>query len=118
MILLLVNLALSATRAAIIPFLIGLCTFIILNKNISNVAQKSIISILVLLLISPLLPHFINDFISQLLDSVMDVFLPSGSGGTKYGGSNVDAREMQIMAAFQYLKQKPFLDMDLRILQR
>lgn len=108
MILLLVNLALSATRAAIIPFLIGLCTFIILNKNISNVAQKSIISILVLLLISPLLPHFINDFISQLLDSVMDVFLPSGSGGTKYGGSNVDAREMQIMAAFQYLKQKPF----------
>ena len=31
MILLLVNLALSATRAAIIPFLIGLCTFIILK---------------------------------------------------------------------------------------
>ncbi|MEG1007620.1 MAG: O-antigen ligase family protein [Bacteroides sp.] len=105
--LLLVNLLLTATRAAIIPFIIGLCIFIILTKGVSGIVKKVLIVVTVSLFLFPLLPEFIAAFMTQLFDSIIDVISPTGSGGKKYGGSNIDARGIQIAAAMELLKEKP-----------
>lgn len=105
--LLFINLLLTATRAAIIPFVIGLMLFILLDKGLTGLAKYAIIGIIITLIAFPLLPHSITGFIYQLFDSILDIILPSGTGGIKYGGSNIDARQMQIGAAMEYLKEKP-----------
>lgn len=102
-----VNIFLSATRAAMIPFLIGLCVFVFINKGLSIMLQRILVGIIVLLFIFPLLPNSATGFVTELADSIVDVIFPGGSGGEKYGGSNVDARGIQIAAALQYLKEKP-----------
>lgn len=105
--LLLVNLLLTATRAAIIPFMIGLCVFTLLTKGMSGIVKKVLIVVTVILFLFPLLPEFITTFMTQLFDSIIDVTSPTGSGGKKYGGSSVDARGIQIATAMEYLKEKP-----------
>lgn len=107
-VLLLINLFLTATRAAIIPFLIGFCVFLIINRGVNTMLKYGLISALLLILLVPFLPSSYTEFVSQLIDSIVDVISPSGSGGEKYGGSNVDARGMQITAAMQYLQAKPW----------
>lgn len=107
LVLLIINLLLTATRAAIIPFVIGLMFFILLNKGLTGLLKYLTIGIISILIAFPLLPHSITGFIYQLFDSILDVILPGGTGGVKYGGSNIDAREMQIGAAMEFLKEKP-----------
>lgn len=107
--LLLINLTLCATRAAIIPFIIGLFVFIIIHKGITGFLRTLIIIIVAALFILPLLlPSYVTDYLSQVADSISDVILPSESGSSKYGGSSLDAREIQIVTAMEYLKEKPF----------
>ena len=106
--LLLINLILSATRAAIIPFIIGLFVFILIHKGITGILRTFIIILITVLFLFPLLPSSVTDYFSQMTDSISDVILPGGTGGSKYGGSSVDAREMQIITAMEYLKEKPF----------
>lgn len=108
-VLLLLNLFLTATRAAIIPFLIGFSVFLIINRGMNTMFKYGLISALLLIIIFPLMPNSYSEFVSQLMDSIVDVISPSGSGGEKYGGSNVDARGMQIAAAMQFLQAKPLL---------
>lgn len=105
--LLFVNCFLSATRAAMIPFIIGLVLFIILNKGVGKRIKYIFITIISIFFISPILPQAVKDYSSQVVASIEDVVLPSGSGGEDFGGSSVEAREMQIAASMMYLKEKP-----------
>ena len=95
---LLLNIFLSATRAAIIPFLIGIIFFIILDKGISKIIKYTLIGIILIVLVYPVLPESITGYFGQMFDSIVDVMSPHGTGGEKYGGSTVDARAMQIGA--------------------
>ncbi len=106
--LLFVNLLLTATRAAIIPFAIGFLLFSLINKGITGLARYLLFTILFIIISWPFLPDAVANFMYELSDSVLDVIMPGGTGGVKYGGSNVDAREMQIMAAMEYLHEKPW----------
>ena len=105
--LLFVNCFLSATRAAMIPFIIGLVLFIMLNKGVRKRIKYIFITIISIFFISPILPQAVKDYSSQVVASIEDVVLPSGSGGEDFGGSSVEAREMQIAASMMYLKEKP-----------
>lgn len=105
---LVINIFLTATRAAIIPFLIGFCVFLVIDRGLNAILKYSLIGVLLLILFFPVLPNSITGFVTQLIDSIVDVILPSGSGGEKYGGSNVDARGMQIAAAMEFLQEKPW----------
>ena len=106
--LLFINVFLSATRAAMIPFIFGLLIFLILNKGITGFLRNILLVIIVALLIYPLLPSSVTFFVTGVLDSIYDSVFPGGSGGAAYKGSNLDAREMQIGTAFQLLKENPW----------
>lgn len=104
---LLLNVFLTATRAAIIPFLIGFIILIILFNGIKGLFRNILLGVVVLLLLFPLLPGGIKEYMYEMMDSIVDVISPSGTGGMKYGGSNIDARTMQITTAMEYLEKKP-----------
>ena len=103
------NVFLSATRAAIIPFLVGLCIFLLLNRK-SKILKYLIILLLVIVLGFPLMSIIspsVASYFGQMTESIIDVISPTGSGGERFGGSSVDARTMQIVGAFEYFKEKP-----------
>ena len=102
-----INVFLSATRAAIIPFLIGFCLFVILNNKSAKIISYILIGLLALIIVIPILPSSISGYFGQVFNSIIDVISPSGSGGSEYGGSSLSARGMQILGAMQYLKEKP-----------
>lgn len=106
--LLFINCFLTGTRAAMIPFLIALVFFLIKRKGIARGGMYILIAVISFVVLLPILPNSISDYASQIVDSIADVILPSGTGGSKYVGSSVDAREMQIAASMKYLEQKPF----------
>lgn len=104
------NVLLSATRAAIIPFLFGFCLFILLNKKPNKVFKYAIVLITVIAISSPfvsIISPSVANYFGQMIESIVDVISPNGSGGAEFGGSSVDARAMQITGAIQYLKEKP-----------
>ena len=108
-IMLALNVVLSATRAAIIPFIFGLCLFFLLNKKNKIVKYLILTGIIIIFLVpflSVISPSVLNYF-SQMAESILDVVSPKGSGGAEFGGSSIDARTMQIAGAFEYLKEKP-----------
>lgn len=105
--LLFINCFLTGTRAAMIPFLIALVFFLIKRKGIARGGMYILIAIISFVVLFPILPNAIADFASQVVDSIADVVLPSGTGGEKFVGSSVDAREMQIAASMKYLEIKP-----------
>ena len=105
--LLFINCFLTGTRAAMIPFLIALVFFLIKRKGIARGGMYILIAVISCVVLLPILPNSISDYASQIVDSIADVILPSGTGGSKYVGSSVDAREMQIAASMKYLEQKP-----------
>lgn len=105
--LLVLSVFLTATRAAIIPFLIGSIVSLILIKGLTGVIRNTLVGVAILLFMLPLLPDFVTNYMFELTDSIVDVILPSGTGGAKYGGSNIDARSMQITTAVEFLKEKP-----------
>lgn len=109
-IMLALNVFLSATRAAIIPFIFGLCLFILLNKKPYKVFKYAIVLITIIAISSPLVSIIspsVSNYFGQMIESIVDVISPSGSGGAEFGGSSVDARAMQIAGAIEYLKEKP-----------
>ena len=105
--LLFINNLLSATRAAMIPFFVGLLIFLVLQKGVTKLSKYLMVGILSITLLFPILPNGITDYFTQLTESIVDVFSP-GSGGEKFVGSSVDARDMQISKAMIYLEEKPF----------
>ena len=105
--LLFINCFLSATRAAMIPFIIGLTMFIVLNKGINKALKYVAIAILAITFLSPIMPQSIKDYSSELVASIEDVVLPSGTGGEKFQGSSIEKRDMQIAASMAYLKERP-----------
>lgn len=102
--LLFINCLLSATRAAIIPFLVALLLFIIKNRGVSKTMKYMLTAILCLTLLFPILPGGVTSYVTGLIESIVDVV---GTGGEKFVGSNVDAREMQITNALMYLNENP-----------
>ena len=106
--LLFVNCFLSATRAAMIPFIVGLAFFIILNKGVSKGLKYLTIATIATILVFPILPQGIKNYASQLVESIEDVVLPSGTGGEKFQGSSIEKRDMQIAASMAYLEKKPW----------
>lgn len=105
--LLFINVFLSATRAAMIPFIVGLALYIILNKGLSKGLKYVIIAAISATLIYPILPQGIKKYSSELVASIEDVLLPSGTGGEEFYGSSIEKRDMQIAASMAYLKKKP-----------
>ena len=104
--LLFINVFLSATRAAMIPVIVGLALFIILNKGLNKGLKYVTIVAISVTLIYPILPQGIKNYSSELVASIEDVLLPSGTGGEKFYGSSIDKRDMQIAASMTYLKKK------------
>lgn len=105
--LLFINNLLSATRAAMIPFFVGLLIFLVLQKGVTKLSKYLLVGILSITLLFPILPNGVTDYFTQLTESIVDVLSP-GSGGEKFVGSSVDARDMQISKAMIYLEEKPF----------
>lgn len=103
-----INVFLSATRAAMIPFIIALVFFLVRRKGVAKGGMYIFIAIASFFILTPLLPNSVTNFSSQVVESIADVALPSGTGGKKFVGSSVDAREMQIAASMSYLAEKPF----------
>ncbi len=103
-----INVFLSATRAAMIPFIIALVFFLVRRKGIARGGLYIFIAVASFFILTPFLPNSVTNFSSQVVESIADVVLPSGTGGEKFVGSSVDAREMQIAASMKYLEEKPF----------
>lgn len=106
--LLFINCFLTGTRAAMIPFIIALIFFLIKRKGIANSLKYLAIISIGYAILNPILPYSVKDYSSQVVESIADVVLPSGTGGEKFVGSSIDAREMQIGASMKYLERKPF----------
>lgn len=102
-----INIFLSATRAAMIPFIVALIYFMIKRKGIAKSLKYISVTVICMFILSPILPAAVTDYSTQLVESIADVVLPSGTGGEKFVGSSVDAREMQIAASMTYLEKKP-----------
>lgn len=105
--LLFVNVLLSATRAAIIPFFVGLFVFLLLDRGTMAMFRSVLVASFVVLIGFFILPSGFSEYINQLIASIVDVLSPQGTGGAAYGGSNLEAREIQIATAFQFLKERP-----------
>lgn len=102
-----INVFLSATRAAMIPFIVALVLFLIKRKGLPKSIVYVAVAIFGSIILSPILPKAVTDYSTQIVESIADVVLPSGTGGEKFVGSSVDAREMQIAASMSYLEKKP-----------
>ncbi|MBO8432152.1 MAG: hypothetical protein IAB08_02505 [Bacteroidetes bacterium] len=106
-VLLFVNVFFSATRAAIIPFIVGGVLWILLDRGVGRLMIYSFSLIFLFTISLFLLPDSIEVYISQVVGSVLDVILPGGYGTVEYGGSTMEGRGMQIMAAMRFLMEKP-----------
>lgn len=107
MVLFCLNIFFSATRAAIIPFLIGFFLFLLMDRGLTKTMRYFLWGGVVFLVISPILSAGMKDYLNQLVESVWDIVSPKGTGGLAYGGSNLQTRSIQIGAAFEFLKEKP-----------
>lgn len=106
--LLIINLFLTGTRAAIIPFFICISLYLIKYKGISYTIKYSLIGVTSVLILIPILPSSITDLVFEILESIVNAVIPTEAGDEKFGGSSVNLREMQIVAAMEFLKEKPF----------
>lgn len=107
-ILLFVNIFLTATRSIMIPAIVGIIVFVMLYYNFKGKMAFILGGILVYAIISICFPNSIGKFTGEIIASIVDVISPSGSGGAELGGSNMDVRKAQISAAFiKYLPLKP-----------
>ena len=106
MFLLCINLFLTGTRSIMIPSLIGFFIYIIFGLKVNQRFRVVVLGIAMYVIITLFFPTTIGGVIGELIDAMLDTILPSGSGGADLGGSTVDARDMQITAAFtKYLPQ-------------
>lgn len=101
------NILISATRAAIIPSILGLILFIFTSKNYKVILSKLALLPIAIIAFLTFSPSNVTKYFSAMTDSIIDVVSPSGSGGSEVVGSNLDAREMQIKASMIYLAEKP-----------
>lgn len=106
-VLLFLNVFFSATRAAIIPFVMGIILFVLLERGVGRLMIYGVAFVFLLFVALPLLPSSIEAYVSQVVGSLLDVVLPDGYGSVQYGGSTVEGREMQILAAMRFLMEKP-----------
>lgn len=103
--LLALNVLITATRSAIIAFIACLCIFLILEKGISKTIRYVATGCAVTFIMTLFLPSGITAYFDELFNSIVDIFF--GSGGSDYGGSTVEGRNVQIWAALEFLKEKP-----------
>lgn len=102
-----INIFLTGTRSIMIPAVIGLIIYAFMRFNIKKKIQLFGVSILLFITATIILPNNISIYITDIINSMLDVILPSGSGGADFGGSSIDVRDTQITAAFvKYLPQK------------
>lgn len=106
--LLFVNCFLSATRAAMIPFIVGLIFFIFRRKGLKKGIKRLSVTAALIALLLPIIPQGVKEYSSQVVASIEDVVLPSGTGGEKFQGSSIEKRDMQIAASMAYLEKKPW----------
>lgn len=106
--LLFINIFLTATRSVMIPAIVGILLFVLLRYNYKGRIGFVAGTILVYAIISIGFPNSVGKFSGEIIESIVDVISPSGSGGSDLGGSSMDVRETQISAAFlKYLPAKP-----------
>lgn len=109
MALLFINLFLTGTRSIMIPAIIGILIYVLFALNIKNKIQYASLGIAISLVVFVCFPNSIGTYISEIINAILDTVMPGGSGGADLGGSSVEARDMQITAAFtKYLPEKPF----------
>ena len=108
LVLLFINLLLTGTRAAIVPFLVCLILYILIYKGLYKAFKYCLIGIISLIIVTPLLPDSITHLASEITESIIDVIIQTEAGNEKFGGSSVDARTMQIAASMEFLKERPF----------
>ncbi len=103
-----VNIFLTGTRAAIVPFLLCLFLYLIIYKGVNTTIKYSLIGLITTVCLTPMLPDSITELISEIYYSIVDVIFPTAEGNEKFGGSSVDARAMQMATAMEFLKERPF----------
>jgi hypothetical protein len=109
MILLFINLFLTGTRSIMIPAILGILLYMLIEMNIKEKIKYILIGSIIFIVVFSCLPNSIGLYISEIADAIVDVLLPGGSGGADLGGSSVDARDMQITVAFtKYLPKHPY----------
>lgn len=105
--LLFINLFLTGTRSIMIPAVVGFFIYIYTGFNAKKKTQYLLGGILVIAAVILIFPNSIGSYAGEIIDSMLDVIMPSGSGGAELGGSSLDVREAQITAAFtKYLPEK------------
>lgn len=105
--LLFINIFITGTRSIMIPAIAGILIYILTKFNAKKKIQLFGFGFFVFLLITIILPNSVGRFAGDIINSIVDVISPSGSGGADLGGSSLDVRETQITAAFaKYLPEK------------
>lgn len=107
--LLFLNLFLTGTRSIMIPAIIGFLIYILFATNAKNKIQYVLYGGIISCIVFACLPSSVGAYVGEMLDAILDVVIPGGSGGAELGGSSIDARDMQITAAFtKYLPDRLF----------
>lgn len=104
--LLLLNVLVTTTRAAIITCFIGIGVFLLMEKGTRKTIQYVLTSIIVIFILFAILPNDITAYFNEIFLSIADIFW--GSGGSDYGGSSIEGRDIQIYTSLEFLKEKPF----------
>lgn len=108
LILLLLSIFLTGTRSIMIPSIVGILVYITQNYGIKKKTIYILTGIFVYLIVIVVFPDTIGRYSGEIISSIIDVISPEGSGGADLGGSSIEARDMQITAAFmKYLPEKP-----------
>lgn len=109
MALLFVSIFLTGTRSIMIPAITGLIIYTLIIFNVKEKITSIIGGTLIIAFIFYFLPNSVGTYINEIFSAIIDVILPGGSGGADLGGSSIDARDMQITAAFtKYLPENLF----------
>lgn len=107
-VLLFINIFLTGTRSIMIPSILGIIVFITVNYNIKKKVKYLLTGIFASLIVLVIFPDTVGRYCGEIITSIIDVISPEGSGGADLGGSSIEARDMQITAAFmKYLPEKP-----------
>ena len=105
--LLFVNVFLTGTRSIMIPAIIGYAIYIYTGFKAKKKIQYLITGTFIFVIIVIAFPNSIGSYVGDIIKSILDVILPSGTGGSELGGSSLDVRDTQITAAFlKYLPEK------------
>lgn len=107
-VMLLINMFLAGSRAAMVSIIISLLIYLVAYKGIYKTIKYFIVVIFISTCLYQVMPSSIKDLSSEITTSVISVINPSDIGDEMFVGSNIDGRTLQIMTAMEYLKEHPF----------